>query len=146
MLFSLFTKSNMSTRTDKVVTRSMTKKNACNDEVFLAFHRRKSNMTTRIDKAVTRSMTKKKACNNEVFLAFHRSSLDNTFWSPRFHYGKCNVGDSSDDDDEEYHEPCRCCLARLFRREGLNGRSPRVACKTCFNWKGSIPYSDECCD
>lgn len=100
-------------------------------------------MFTRTDRVVTRSMTKKKVeqeRNNNAFIAFHRSALDTTLWSPVFHYGMC----------DEYHDPCRCCLALLFRKEIIMGRTRTgvcscIACPKCLIWKNSIPYSDECC-
>jgi hypothetical protein len=108
----------MSTRTDKVITLSMTRKN------------------------------KQDHFNKEAFIACHRSSLDQITWSfdkitwsPVFHYRRCSDGD--DDDDDEYQEPCRCCLALMFRKEGRSNHS-NIACRICFYWNGPIPYSNEC--
>jgi hypothetical protein len=102
-------------------------------------------MSTRTDKVVTRSMTKKKADNisqTGYFIECHRrDGVTPITWSPVFHNEKCLEMYSSDDD--EYQEPCKCCMALLFRKEGQTNQY-NIACRTCFNWKGPIPYSREC--
>jgi len=112
---------------------------------FLSLYSYYKTMTTRIDKVVTRSMTREISArmDEELFIAFHRSSPDPISWSPVFHYRKhCEL---YPDDDDEYHQPCKCCLALLFRKENRTNQY-NIACRTCFNWKGPIPYSAECCD
>jgi len=44
--------------------------------------------------------------------------------------------DSSDEEDET--EPCKCCIAKIYKRKGLTDNN-NVACKTCLNWKGKYP-------
>ena len=44
--------------------------------------------------------------------------------------------DSSD--EEEEIEPCKCCLARIYKRKGLKDNN-NVACNTCLNWRGVNP-------
>lgn len=44
--------------------------------------------------------------------------------------------DSSD--EEEEIEPCKCCLARIYKRKGLKDVN-NVSCQTCLNWNGVNP-------
>jgi hypothetical protein len=105
-------------------------------------------MTTRISKIMTRSETakmKKREADMELYITSHQYwSVTDGYWSPRFHNLKCSgyVHVSVDDNDDDNDEPCRCCIAQLFRAEGKSNPC-NVACKICFNWKGPLPGTKE---
>jgi hypothetical protein len=91
---------------------------------------------TRTDKVMTRSETAKIDKYYSDFVSIteshRRDGCTKDGWNTLFHNGKCQ------DDDDEYYEPCRCCIAQLFRKEGHDNPC-NVACRVCFNWKGDLP-------
>jgi len=100
---------------------------------------------TRTDKVVTRSMTaklniqqKRSEATQFIIGSHQRDGCTEVGWRPIFHNGNCY----DDDDDDEYHAPCRCCIAQLFRKEGRDNPC-NVACRICFNWKGALPGTQE---
>jgi len=89
---------------------------------------------------------KKRAEDTEIFMLSHaRGVLEGPGWDTIFHNWKCHRGYvhvSVDDDDDDDDEPCRCCIAQLFRAEGKSNPC-NVACRVCFNWKGELPGTKE---
>lgn len=106
-------------------------------------------MKKRTSKIMTRSETakmKKREADMELYITSHQyGGVTDGYWSPIFHNWKCSgyVHVSLDDDDDDDDEPCRCCIAQLFRAEGRERDPCDVACKICFNWKGPLPGTKE---
>ena len=106
-------------------------------------------MSTRTDKVMTRSETAKQAkhASDTVFIteSHARDGCTEKGWNATYHNWKCN---EDEDDDDEWRQvmmdedPCRCCIAQLFRKEGRENPC-NVACRICFNWKGELPGTKE---
>jgi hypothetical protein len=114
-------------------------------------------MSTRTDKVMTRSETAKQAkhASDTVFIteSHARDGCTEKGWNATYHNWKSGCGDWSlfDDPlsiDDEWRQvmmdenPCRCCIAQLFRKEGRENPC-NVACRICFNWKGELPGTKE---
>ena len=108
----------MSTRTDKVMTRSETTKQQ-SDTVFITESHARDGCTEKGWNATYHNW--KSGCGDWSLL------------------GEQDTISSDDGDDEP---PCRCCIAQLFRKEGRENPC-NVACRICFNWKGELPGTKE---
>jgi len=91
---------------------------------------------------MTRSMTvdkQKKISSDIMFIieSHRRDGCTNDGWDPIYHNWNCFGDDdnSKGDDEDTYQQPCRCCIAQLFRKGGRSNPC-NVACRVCYNWKG----------
>ena len=47
--------------------------------------------------------------------------------------------DFDSSDEEEETEQCPCCLAKDYRKKGIQDIN-KITCQTCYNWKGNTPF------
>jgi hypothetical protein len=77
-------------------------------------------MSTMTDKVMTRSETAKIKKNVEDIRSFieshRRDGVTDERWDHIFHNWKClGMSTEESDDEDSYQQPCRCCIARMFR-------------------------------
>jgi hypothetical protein len=84
--------------------------------------------------STSKVMTRSETAKMSITESHRRDGCTEDGWNAFSHNGKCY---EDDEDIEEYHRPCRCCIAQLFRKEGRDNPC-NVACRICFNWKGNL--------